>query len=138
METLKDIERKGSKMASAAATNLSFIYFLVRACPLWVGHAPLWEGLSIVSGQSPQPPLLSSPDLWPQRKATVHWLSGTLTRQLRRTSTTLMVRHSVVELSHHTNHVLVSVLLVFVCTPSLPHPLSHGQQREHSLCDPAV
>lgn len=28
IETLKDIERKGSKMAGAAATNLSFIYFL--------------------------------------------------------------------------------------------------------------
>ena len=87
METLKDIERKGSKMASAAATNLSFIYFLVRARPLWVG-------LFIVLGHLNP---LSSPDLWPKRKAIVHRRSGTLTRQSRRTSTTLMVGHSVIE-----------------------------------------
>ena len=29
IETLKDIERKGTKMEGAAATNLSFIYYLV-------------------------------------------------------------------------------------------------------------
>lgn len=45
VETLKDIERKGSKMASAAATNLSFIYFLVsvymHTLCCWVQGCPV-------------------------------------------------------------------------------------------------